>query len=116
MITAYALSGIATVEIGILIAIIAGLIGVATYSKSVKKTTIADGVRWGRWEEKQDRIEKDIEKIIDKLDKHNENAQKANDELAKRFDDSVRRVHQRIDDHLRSEHGIKITESPLGGL
>jgi hypothetical protein len=64
-----------------------------------------DGERWGRLEATLDRQGKDIEKLGDKLDKFIEESARGDSDIIKRFDDSIRRLHNRIDEHIANMHG-----------
>ncbi len=66
-----------------------------------------DGERWGRLEAMISRQGTDFEKLDKKLDKVIEASARGDAELEKKFDESIRRLHTRLDDHVNQYHKQK---------
>ena len=91
-------------ESGLPYAFIGGIICIMTFFIGRMTAAKNDGERWGKLEAILERNGKDIERLGEKLDKFTEESNRANSELAKRFDESVRRLHARMDEHIATFH------------
>lgn len=87
-----------TIEIGLLFGAIACIIGLAGFFGGRQSAAKNDGERWGRLEANLDFIQKDLKEI-----------KSTNAENAKSTRESLRRVHERIDNHLKNDHGFAIS-------
>lgn len=90
-----------TIEIGLLIALVGGIIGVATFFIGRQTAAKKDGEQWGEFkaELKTDitYIKRDVGEIKSSV---NDNSRENRE--------SIRRVHDRLDAHLREDHGMTI--------
>ena len=100
-------------ESGLPYAFIGGIMCIMTFFIGRITAAKSDGERWGKLEAILERNGKDIEKLGEKLDKFTEESNRANSELAKRFDESIRRLHARLDEHLRHDHKINLTKEGM---
>jgi len=73
---------------------------ILTFSKNGNKDTSKDGEWKGTLNEKLKNIKEDLEEIKEMVN-----------QTTKDNKDSVRRLHERIDRHLREDHGYKITKA-----
>lgn len=77
--------------------VIAGIIGIATFF--IGRTTAAknDGERWGELKADIRHMKDDISEIKVSLEKNSKDTK-----------ESIRRVHERLDEHLRVDHGFAV--------
>lgn len=86
-----------TIEIGLLVALVAGIIGFATFFLGRQSAAKNDGERWGKLEATLQHMQDDLREIKNTMA-----------ENAKSTKESLRRVHDRIDNHLREQHSMEI--------
>jgi hypothetical protein len=81
--------------------------GIAFF-KSNHKDSTGSGERWGRLETTLEFIQKEIKSLGEKMDKneksHNEDLEKIRQTLR----NDVNKLHDRINKHLRQDHGINL--------
>lgn len=85
-----------TIEMGLVIAIIGVMITANNFLTNRSNVAKLDGAGLEGMKKDIEYMQKDLSRVLALL----EASEKA-------FGNSVRRVHSRIDDHLREEHGIK---------
>lgn len=101
-----------SVELGIIFAFIACVIGVATFfigrQTAAKNEGKAEGSSFTGVLKDIEYMKVDISKILDKLDKLDNNYNQGFKDIKKDVSESVRRLHERIDAHLREDHGFHV--------
>lgn len=90
-----------TVEIGLLFAAIACIIGIVGFFGGRQTAAKKDGQEWGSF---QAELKKDIEYIKRDI----ELIKMSFNEDSKELKASIRRVHKRIDDHMRNDHKMVV--------
>lgn len=84
-----------TIEITLLLGIVCCAIGVAAFFGGKNSDAKKYGERWGRLEQTLVTMERDIGELKGSVK-----------ESATGHKDSIARLHKRIDDHLRDDHGV----------
>jgi hypothetical protein len=83
-----------TIEAGLLLAGSAGLIGLATFYIGRQSAAKKEGERWGKIEVSLQHMQRDILEVKELVA-----------ENARGYKNAIRRVHERLDAHLRDDHG-----------
>ena len=108
-----------SVEIGILVAIICCAVTVAAYFGGKTSNAKKDGERWGRLDVTLENMQKNLDTGMSELKQKamdsELNQTASNSELKQAIDNSTQSyklsiyyVHERIDEHLRSEHNMSV--------
>lgn len=78
---------------------ITGIIAIAVFFLGRQTVAKTDGERWGKLEATLGHMQGDISEIKTAISRNAESTKL-----------SLRRVHERIDTHLREDHGMKVPE------
>ena len=89
-----------TIELGLLIAVVGGAIGVSTFFIGRQSAAKSEGERWGKMESALEHIQRDILEVKELAAGNSRNTKEA-----------IRRVHERVDSHLRDDHGALFSPS-----
>ena len=81
----------------IIISALCGVAGIASFLNNRKKDSGTDGEWRGELRAELKNINTRLENLESKIDKN-----------ADKTDSSIRRLHKRMDDHLRHEHNMKL--------
>lgn len=84
-------------DTSILIAVVGCAVGIMTFFIGRQSVAKNDGERWGKLEAKLEHIQESLSEIKTTMVKN------ANDTK-----ESLKNVHERIDNHLRDEHGMHV--------
>ena len=85
------------VEVGFIFSVVACGIGVITFFLGQTVRAKNDGERWGRLESTLEHIQNDLTSIKQNVIKNYDESKR-----------SIERIHDRLDNHLRHDHGMKI--------
>lgn len=86
-----------TLELTLIFAAIACIIGVSSFVGGKQSASKNDGERWGKLEATLQYMQSDLSEIKTTMSDN-----------AKNTRDSLRRLHERIDNHLRNDHGMTV--------
>jgi len=89
-----------TIEAGLLLAASAGLIGLSTFYIGRQSAAKKEGERWGKIEATLQHMQRDIAELKESLSGN-----------ARESKGTIRRAHERIDAHLREDHGPRPGEA-----
>jgi len=84
-----------TVEVGLMLTAAAGVVGVSTFLIGRQSSAKHEGERWGKMEATLLHMQHDIRATKDIVADNYRDMKEA-----------IRRAHERVDAHLRDDHGI----------
>jgi hypothetical protein len=84
-----------TIELGLLLTAAAGVVGVSTFLIGRQSAAKHEGERWGKMEATLLHMQRDIRETKDIVGDNSRDMKVA-----------IRRAHERLDAHLRDEHGV----------
>lgn len=90
--------GYVTIDMGILIAVLGLVVAAAGYFAGKWATAKSVGERWGK-------VETKLEIMDDSIKRLESSVSTSLKDYREEFHDGLKRVHARLDDHIRHEHG-----------
>lgn len=97
-----------TIETGLLFGAIACILGVAGFFGGRMSAAKNDGEWKGHLDTNLQYIQNDLKEIKADMKANKSTTEESLERLRKEFKDSVRRVHDRLDDHLRDQHNLEV--------
>lgn len=97
-----------TIETGLLFAAIACALGIAGFFGGKQSSAKNDGVWKGQLDTNVEYIRDDLKEIKATMSATKAFTDESIERMREDYKDSVRRVHDRLDDHLRNEHSMAI--------
>lgn len=93
-----------TIEIGLVFALVGCLLAVLGFLGGQKKAASSDGERWGKFTAK---LDTELEYIKRDLGDIKQSVGENTHEMK----DSIRRMHKRLDEHLKQDHKLTVVET-----
>lgn len=99
-----------TIETGLLFGAIACALGLAGFFGGRQSAAKSDGVWKGQLDTNVEHIKDDLKEIKATMSVTKISTDEAIERVRVDYKDSVRRAHDRLDDHLRNEHSMAVPQ------
>jgi DNA-binding transcriptional MerR regulator len=97
-----------TTTISVIVSVMAIVFTIATFFVNRSSNSAKDGERWGRLNKELEYMGNDLKEIKSLVKSNEIKMNEALEQTKKSTKESLGYLHERLDNHLRDEHGMKI--------